>query len=140
MARIGRRGIGAVAACVLAGAFAAGAALAEGAVNGSTGPEAPGSTVSAGPAFDRAFGAQGPAGEARVGAAGRVVERFAPPVAAPIEAGENVKPFPLSRGALIRPCDTPGSGCRNPSPVQPGVVVPPIVPGTRPPGGTPGNS
>lgn len=95
-------------------------------------------TVSAGPAFDRAFAVSGPGHEAGAGPAGRVVERFAPPVAAPIDSSTAYRPYSTSRGSLLRPCDTPGSGCRNPSPSTPQVEVPPIGPGTRPPSTTPG--
>lgn len=97
-------------------------------------------TVSAGPAFDRAFAVSGPGHEAGAGPAGRVVERFAPPVAAPIDPSTTARPYSTSRGSLLRPCDTPGSGCRNPSPSTPQVGVPPIGPGTRPPTSAPGSS
>ncbi len=97
-------------------------------------------TVSAGPAFDRAFAVSGPGHEAGAGPAGRVVERFAPPVAAPIDPSTTAQPFSTSRGSLLRPCDTPGSGCRNPSPSTPQVGVPPIGPGTRPPTSAPGSA
>lgn len=90
-------------------------------------------SVSPGPAFDRAFAVNGPGREAGAGPAGRVVERFAPPVAAPIDPSTMTRPFSSARGPLLRPCDTPGSGCRNPSPSTPQVGVPPIGPGTRPP-------
>ena len=89
--------------------------------------------VSPGTAFDRLFAVNGPAHEAGPGPAGRVVERFAPPVAAPIDTSTPAQPFTTARGSLLRPCDTPGSGCRNPSPSTTGAGVPPIGPGTRPP-------
>jgi hypothetical protein len=91
----------------------------------------------AAPAFDREFSARATELEAPVGPAGKVVLRFAPPVAAPIDAAPSGQPLGLSRSALIRPCDSPGSGCRNPQPVTPQVSVPPVVPGTRPPRSTP---
>jgi len=122
---------------VAGGAFAEEPSTAQGApaVVGNA-PGGVAATVSAGPAFDRAFAARGPASEAPVGPAGKVVDRFAPPVAAPIAAAQEAQPFALSKGQLIRPCDTPGSGCRNATQVQqPPVVVPPIIPGTRPPQG-----
>lgn len=85
-------------------------------------------------AADSAAGAGGAARlEGEVGAAGRVVDRFTPPVAAPIAAANLGAPRALERGALVRPCDSPGSGCRNPAPSTPQIVTPPIVPGTRPP-------
>ena len=87
----------------------------------------------AGAAFDRAFSAVGPAAEGGVGVAGRVVTRFAPPVAAPVEPASATLPLALSRGPLLRPCDVPGSGCRNPQVSSTPIGVPPIGPGTRPP-------
>ena len=104
----------------------------------SGGPAANPATVSAGPLFDRAFAVNGPGREAGAGPAGRVVERFAPPVAAPIEPSTMPRPFTSARGALLRPCDTPGSGCRNPSASTTPAGVPPIGPGTRPPIASPG--
>lgn len=72
-----------------------------------------------------------------VGPAGRIVDRFPPPVAAPANTGLRVASA-LSSGPLIIPCDTPGSGCRNviagSGPNPPGGVNPPIVPGGPPPG------
>lgn len=91
----------------------------------------------AAPAFDREFSTRAAGQAAPVGPAGKVVLRFAPPVAAPLEPAASGQPLGLSRSALIRPCDSPGSGCRNPQPVTPQVGVPPIVPGTRPPRSTP---
>ena len=131
---------------VLAVQLIAMAALAEdkpGAAAGTTpavsgGPAANAATVSAGPLFDRAFAVNGPGREAGAGPAGRVVERFAPPVAAPIDPSTMTRPFTSARGALLRPCDTPGSGCRNPSASTPPAGVPPIGPGTRPPITSPG--
>ncbi|MEZ4281654.1 MAG: hypothetical protein R3F21_18785 [Myxococcota bacterium] len=87
----------------------------------------------AGSAFDRVFSTTSPDQEGEVGIAGLVVERFAPPVAAPIAPGSPGLPLAQAQGPVLRPCDTPGSGCRNPQPNAPQVVVPPIVPGTRPP-------
>lgn len=96
--------------------------------------DAPGVEPSAASAFDARFSPATRAGGTEgVGLAGRVVERFAPPVAAPIEAVGNPVPVALSRGPLLRPCDTPGSGCQNVQPTSTQVGVPPIVPGTRPP-------
>jgi hypothetical protein len=70
--------------------------------------------------------------------AGRAADRFAPPVASP--GGSPLalvkQPFSVAAGSMIRPCDTPGSGCTNlVSPVAPPPVgggVPPIGPGVRP--------
>ena len=87
----------------------------------------------AGAAFDRIFSPATPSREGGVGIAGPVVDRFAPPVAAPIAPGSPGQPFAQALGPVLRPCDSPGSGCRNPQPSSPQVVVPPIVPGTRPP-------
>lgn len=83
--------------------------------------------------FDRKFSATGPAAEVGGGLAGKVVDRFTPPVAAPMATRSPGQPLAQATGPLLRPCDTPGSGCRNPSPISPQVVVPPILPGTRPP-------
>ncbi len=76
-----------------------------------------------------------------VGPAGRIVDRFPPPVAASSNSGMRVASN-LNRGPLILPCDSPGSGCRNvrgggSSP--PGNLNPPIIPGGRPPGPTRNN-
>jgi len=87
----------------------------------------------AGPAFDRTFSAVGAAGQGEVGVAGRVVTRFAPPVAAPVDPSSTTIPLALSRSTLLRPCDVPGSGCRNVQTASTPVGVPPIGPGTRPP-------
>lgn len=87
----------------------------------------------AGPAFDRTFSTVAPTAEGGVGVAGRVVTRFAPPVAAPVDPASTTIPVSLTRGPLLRPCDTPGSGCRNPQVASTPVGVPPIGPGTRPP-------
>lgn len=116
---------------LLAFAGLAPAAFAEGEATNPPTAVAPG--ISPGTAFDRVFSVNGPAHEAGPGPAGRVVERFAPPVAAPIDPSTPAQPFTTARGSLLRPCDTPGSGCRNPSPSTPGAGVPPIGPGTRPP-------
>ncbi|MEZ4331135.1 MAG: hypothetical protein R3F35_05260 [Myxococcota bacterium] len=88
----------------------------------------------AAPAFDARFSPERRGeGDSKIGVAGRVVERFAPPVAAPIDGLRNPVPVALTRGAVLRPCDTPGSGCQNVQPASTQVGVPPIVPGTRPP-------
>ena len=89
----------------------------------------------AGSAFDRTFSAVGPTADGRVGVAGRVVTRFAPPVAAPVAPASTTIPLSLSlsRSPLLRPCDPPGSGGRNPQAASTPVGVPPIGPGTRPP-------
>lgn len=93
--------------------------------------------VAAAPAFDRAFSAASPTQTIEGGIAGKVVQRFTPPVAAPIDPGSPGQPLAQTTGAVLRPCDTPGSGCRNPQANTPQVVVPPIVPGTRPPRANP---
>lgn len=87
----------------------------------------------AGSVFDRMFSTTSPSREGALGVAGPVVDRFAPPVAAPIAPSSPGQPLAQALGPVLRPCDTPGSGCRNPQPNSPQVVVPPIVPGTRPP-------
>jgi hypothetical protein len=90
--------------------------------------------------FDRAM-ASAAKSNAGVGAAGKVVARFAPPVAAPLQTQTRI-PYAstLDVGALIKPCDTPGSSCRNlsvtgtpPPPPSPMVPNPPIIPGRLPP-------
>lgn len=101
---------------------------------GAAGAEEP---VAAGSAFDRAFSTPAPARKNEVGIAGKVVDRFTPPVAAPIDPGSPGQPLAQTTGPILRPCDTPGSGCRNPQPISPQVGVPPIVPGTRPPRANP---
>lgn len=72
-----------------------------------------------------------------VGAAGRVVERFAPPVA----AGSGSSAFAAGtngQGSLgvsaLRPCDTPGAACRNFGGPRAVTVPPnnPIIAGGRP--------
>lgn len=68
-----------------------------------------------------------------VGAAGRVVHRFTPPVAAPVGASDLGAPRALRRDTLIRPCDSPGSGCRAAQASTPQIETPPIVPGSGPP-------
>lgn len=87
----------------------------------------------AGSAFDRTFSPVGSAAQDAVGVAGRVVTRFTPPVAAPHAPGATTIPIALSRGPVLRPCDIPGSGCRNAQTASTTVGVPPIGPGTRPP-------
>jgi hypothetical protein len=71
-----------------------------------------------------------------IGPAGRLVDRFPPPVAAAADSGLRVASS-LNDGPLIYPCDSPGSGCRNVAvgggPRPPGGVNPPIIPGGRPP-------
>jgi hypothetical protein len=67
-----------------------------------------------------------------VGTAGRVVDRFAPPVAAPARTSVSSVARPLGSDVLIRPCDRPGSGCRNVTSGA-GSVNPPLVPGRPPP-------
>lgn len=95
---------------------------------------APDAARSAASAFDARFAPPTRVGgEAGVGVAGRVVERFTPPVAAPIDGGLNPVPVTALRASVLRPCDTPGSGCQNVQAVSTQVGVPPIVPGTRPP-------
>lgn len=70
------------------------------------------------------------------GPAGRVVERFAPPVAAPggspLVLAAAAQPFGIDRGRLRLPCDSPGSGCQNLSPSggAGGGVVRPFRPGS----------
>jgi hypothetical protein len=93
--------------------------------------------VAPGSAFDRTFSATSPDRANEVGVAGKVVDRFTPPVAAPIDPGSPGQPLAQTLGPVLRPCDTPGSGCRNPQPISPQVGVPPIVPGTRPPRANP---
>lgn len=91
-----------------------------------------------GAAFDRAFAPNGLGADPTIGAAGKVVNRFAPPVAAPVAAGTSGFPQLAERGSILRPCDSPGSGCRNPQSSTPAASVPPIGPGTRPPRTSPG--
>lgn len=85
---------------------------------------------------DRVFAPMGAAGANAVGLAGKVVHRFTPPVASPVSPAVQTIPDALTRGPLIRPCDSPGSGCRNPVSPSTAVGVPPIGPGGRP--STPG--
>lgn len=72
--------------------------------------------VAAASAFDDAL-ASAMASSDELGGAGRAVERFAPPVAAaggsPLALAGAAQPFGIDGGDLLRPCDTPGSGCRN---------------------------
>jgi hypothetical protein len=81
-------------------------------------------------AFDEALAASG----SGIGPAGRVVDRFAPPVAsagaAPLALAAASQPFGMD-GGVLRPCDTPGSGCRNLTGTA-GPPNPPILPGVRP--------
>ena len=72
-----------------------------------------------------------------VGPAGKIVERFAPPVAAPADPGFGVVSS-MKSGPLILPCDAAGSGCRSTSSIAGGGGGgggggnPPIVPGSPP--------
>jgi len=72
--------------------------------------------VAAASAFDDAL-ASAMASSDELGGAGRAVERFAPPVAAaggsPLALAGAAQPFGIDGGDLLRPCDTPGSGCQN---------------------------
>ena len=81
------------------------------------------------------------ASKSGVGPAGKVVNRFAPPVAAPPDSSIQVASN-LTPRIVILPCDQPGSGCRNvfqpqpivmPPPPPPAGGNPPIVPGGRRP-------
>jgi hypothetical protein len=85
--------------------------------------------------FDRAMVASAQSNNG-VSAAGKVVARFAPPVASPPQASLQVAST-LNVGNLIKPCDRPGSGCNNlaatsVSPPSTG-GNPPIIPGRLPP-------
>ena len=85
--------------------------------------------------FDRAMSASAQS-NAGVGAAGKVVNRFAPPVASPPPRVDINVASALDVGVLIQPCDTPGSGCRvisAPPGVPPSQGNPPIIPGRLPP-------
>ena len=79
----------------------------------SSGAAAAGAAASA---FDDALAAA-MASSDELGGAGRAVERFAPPVAAaggsPLALAGAAQPFGIDGGDLLRPCDTPGSGCQN---------------------------
>ena len=72
--------------------------------------------VAAASAFDDAL-ASAMASSDELGGAGRAVERFALPVAAaggsPLALAGAAQPFGIDGGDLLRPCDTPGSGCQN---------------------------
>lgn len=72
--------------------------------------------VAAASAFDDAL-ASAMASSDELGGAGPAVERFAPPVAAaggsPLALAGAAQLFGIDGGDLLRPCDTPGSGCRN---------------------------
>lgn len=87
-------------------------------------------------AFDESFA--GNDGQAQSPAAGKVVDRFAPPVAAVGNSGmalaANGGAFGIQAGGVRASCDSPGAGC---SSLRSGTVrrappVPPIVGGTRP--------
>lgn len=71
------------------------------------------------------------------GAAGKVVDRFAPPVAGAASGGLAMADLAgLRKGRVLRACDSPGAGCSNTGAGQ-GPANPPITPGVRPvPGGT----
>ncbi|HIF95081.1 MAG: hypothetical protein ABGX04_03445 [Myxococcales bacterium] len=84
--------------------------------------------------FDRAMAAAAKT-KAGVVTAGNVVDRFAPPVAAAPQANLRVA-YSLDAGAMIMPCETPGSDCRNlaaTSAPPPMGQNPPIIPGRLPP-------
>ncbi len=83
-------------------------------------------SVGAGPRSDGGLSGGG------VGPGGPVVNRFAPPVAAPGGGGYNIasaNPFGVGKGNALQPCDQPGSGCRNLRGIP---ANPPIIPGGRP--------
>ena len=86
-------------------------------------------------AFDDAYASLSGDG---VDAAGKVVDRFAPPVAAVASGGLAFNGAQRSIGSSIggvrQPCDSPGAGCRNTvTPASPSAPAnPPIVGGTRP--------
>lgn len=90
-------------------------------------------------AFDDAYASLSGDG---IDAAGKVVDRFAPPVAAVPTGGLAMNGAQRSVGSSIggvrQPCDSPGAGCRNTfggarPPTPP--ANPPIIPGQRPPRG-----
>lgn len=89
-------------------------------------------------AFDQVFA--GLEGSDGITGAGRVVGRFAPPVAAvapdALALDERRRAAGTGIGSIRQPCDAPGAGCRN----TPGRLNPTIGSGTRPtPGGPPAN-
>ncbi len=111
----------------------AGVAEGLGSAAGTAGAAIAGAGVSATGAFDEAFGAgEGLAVDA-VDAAGKVVERFAPPVAAvggsALSVAAAAQPFGVSSGNVRRPCDSPGAGCQS---LRGGLTNPPFTPGVRP--------
>ncbi|MCP4905996.1 MAG: hypothetical protein GY910_13550 [bacterium] len=83
-------------------------------------------------AFDGAFDAGDDA------PAGRVVDRFAPPVAAaggsPLALASAARAFGTQAGGVRQACDAPGAGCRNVmgAAVNP-IPNPPWIPGVKPP-------
>ena len=90
-------------------------------------------------AFDDAYASLSGEG---IDAAGKVVDRFAPPVAAVPTGGLAMNGAQRSVGSSIggvrQPCDSPGAGCRNTlggarPPTPPANLL--IVPGQRPPRG-----
>ena len=105
------------------------------AVANTSGANAAASAAAATNAFDDAYASLSGDG---VDAAGKVVDRFAPPVAAVASGGLAFNGAQRSIGSSIggvrQPCDSPGAGCRNTvtpaSPLAP--ANPPIVGGTRP--------
>ncbi len=102
----------------------------------SAGVPSPPAAPEASEVFDRmlasnALGAASDGSEA--GPAGAVSRRFQPPVASGGPAALGIaaaQQFGFD-SSLLRPCDTPGSGCQNVIPA-PGPPNPPIRPGTRP--------
>jgi len=142
------------AGAAAAGASAVGTETAASASSAASEPPpvsaAPPASPSAAAVFDDVLAASslGSPGDALgVGPAGPVSRRFAPPVASggPMALGiQAAQQFGID-SSLLRPCDTPGSGCQNlvsaavgPNPpIRPGVRPvpppnPPIQPGTRP--------
>jgi hypothetical protein len=94
---------------------------------------AAGAGVAAAQAFDEALDSGGGAGPAAA--------RFAPPVGgdSPLQVALASQPFGFYEDSPLRPCDTPGSGCRNliggVGPTPPNLQTPPPIYGGRiPPG------
>jgi hypothetical protein len=94
---------------------------------------AAGAGAAAAQAFDEALGSGGGAAPAAA--------RFAPPVGgdSPLQVASASQPFGFDEDSPLRPCDTPGSGCRNliggVGPTPPNVQTPPPIFGGRiPPG------
>lgn len=97
---------------------------------------APPPSPTAAAVFDDALaaGSLGSAGdELGIGPAGPVSRRFAPPVASggPMALGIQAAQNFAIDSSLLRPCDTPGSGCQNLVSAA-GRPNPPIRPGVRP--------